>query len=57
MNLNLAATLVAFVAIFGYFLMLFTFPTLRYERLFFLGGLTVIAVVLMFLHRKKMRKL
>jgi len=57
MNLNLAATLVAVVAIFGYFLMLFIFPTFRYERLFFLGGLTVIAVVLMFLHRKKRQKL
>jgi hypothetical protein len=56
MNLNLAATLIAIFALIGYFLMRFLVPALDYERLVFLGSLTLISVFLMFLHRRQQRK-
>ena len=56
MDLNLAATLTAVFALIGYFLMRFLLPTLNYERLVFVGSLAIIAVFLMFMHRRQQRK-
>jgi hypothetical protein len=53
MNLNLAATIVAVFALIGYFLMLLFAPALNYERLLFLGSLLLIAMFLMFMHRRQ----
>jgi hypothetical protein len=56
MNLDLAATLVAVFALIGYFLMRFFLPTFNYGRLLFLGSFALIAVFLMFMHRRQKRK-
>jgi len=56
MNLNHAATLIAIFALIGYLLMRFFLPTLNYERLLFLGSFTLIAIFLMFMHRRQKRK-
>jgi hypothetical protein len=56
MNLNFAATVVAIFALIGYFLMRFLLPTFNYERLLFLGSTALIAVFLMFMHRRQKRK-
>lgn len=56
MNLNLAATLVAVFALIGYVLMRIFLPTFNYERLLFLGSFALIAVFLMFMHRRQQRK-
>jgi MFS-type transporter involved in bile tolerance (Atg22 family) len=56
MDLNLAATLTAVFALIGYFLMRFLLPTFNYERLVFVGSLAIIAVFLMFMHRRQQRK-
>ena len=56
MNMNLAATLIAIFALIGYFLMRFFLPTFNYERLLFLGSFALIAVFLMFMHRRQKRK-
>jgi hypothetical protein len=56
MDLNLAATLTAVFALIGYSLMRFLLPTLNYERLVFVGSLAIIAVFLMFMHRRQRRK-
>ena len=56
MNMNLAATLIAIIALIGYFLMRFFLPAFNYERLLFLGSLTLIAVFLMFMHRRQKKK-
>jgi hypothetical protein len=37
-------------------LMLFFLPALNYERLLFLGSLLLIAIFLMFLHRRQNQK-
>jgi membrane protein DedA with SNARE-associated domain len=54
--MNLAATLTAIIALIGYFLMRFFLPTSNYERILFLGSVALIAVFLMFMHRRKKRK-
>lgn len=56
MNLDIVATLVAVFALIGYFLMRFFLPTFNYERLLFLGSFALIAVFLMFMHRRQKRK-
>ena len=56
MDMNLAATLMAIIALIGYFLMRFLLPTLNYERLLFLGSFAFIAVFFMFMHRRQKRK-
>jgi len=56
MNMSLAATLMAIIALIGYFLMRFLLPTFNYERLLFLGSFALIAVFLMFMHRRQKRK-
>jgi len=54
--MNLAATLVAVLGLIGYFLMHIFLPTFHYERLLFLGSSALIAVFLMFMHRRQKRK-
>ena len=56
MNLNVTATVVAVSALIGYFLMRFLLPTFNYERLLFLGSLALIAIFLMFMYRRKLKK-
>ena len=56
MKLNLAATLMAIIALIGYFLMLFFLPTFHFERLLFLGSFALVGVFLMFMHRRQERK-
>jgi hypothetical protein len=56
MNMDLAATLTAIIALTGYFLMRFLLPTLNYERLLFLGSFALISVFFMFMHRRQKRK-
>jgi len=56
MNMGLAATLMAVFALTGYFLMRFFLPAFNYERLLFLGSLALLAVFLMFMHRRQKRK-
>jgi hypothetical protein len=56
MHLDFAATLVAVFALIGYFLMRLFLPTFNYERLLFLGSTALIAVFLMFMHRRQKRK-
>ena len=56
MNMDLAATFMAIFALIGYFLMRFLLPTLNYERLLFLASFALIAVFLMFMHRRQKRK-
>jgi Ca2+/Na+ antiporter len=55
-DLSLAAMLIAVFALIGYFLMRIFLPTFHYGRLLFLGSLALVAVFLMFLHRRQKRK-
>ena len=56
MKLNNAATLVAVSALIGYTLMRLLVPALHYERVAFIGSLAIIAIFLMFLHRRQKPK-
>ena len=53
MNLSVAATLIAISALIVYSLMRFLLPTLNFERLLLLGSLTLIAIFLMFMDRRR----
>jgi len=56
MKLDLAATFVVGFALIGYFLMRLFVPTLNFERLLLLGSLALIAIFLMFMHRRQSRR-
>lgn len=51
-----AATILVVSGLIGFILLRFSLPTLQVERLMFLAVLSIIGLVLMFMHRRERHK-